>query len=421
MRFLRNKNLLVELLALAAVMVALELTLFPGCLTGWNPSPLWIIVLIVSMRYGSPAGIIGGTLAAGLHLWNLTREGFSLQDLLRRYPEMLTAPALFIFVGMYLGEMRERLGKRADFYKSMVDDITLKLDENEIRRMNLERDHLALEKRIAGQTDTLLGVYETLGRLAAARSEDELWQLLVDVAQGEMRAESCGVWRVSPLHLLAVNGAMPERPPPLAELAARRRDVVTLADWTDLRGNETPGADVAGVVVDDADGVVVIAVSGVPFGTLNRASVVLFRLLLERAGAQVEEIRNFDQLRLASVSEPELGLGSESYLRNRIHEHTLLARRHHTDLTVLACAFSREPSKQLAGRLQVVLACSIRAAVRESDGIAYFANSKAFVILLPQSDLAGAGVVMGKIRSNLATLGLRDAEGGMSSRSNGTR
>lgn len=412
MRFLRDKNLLVELLALAAVMVALELSLFPGCLTQWNPSPLWVIVLIVSMRYGSPAGIVGGALAAALHLWNLTREGFSVQDLLHRYPEMLTAPALFIFVGMYLGETRERLAKRADFYKNMVDELNRKLDENEIRRMNLERDHLTLEKRIAGQTDTLLGVYENLGKLAGAGSEDELLGQLVDVVQSEMRAEACGIWRMSPPRLLAVSGAMAERPPPLAGVAARRRDVVILADWTDLNGNEAPGADVAGVVLDDDDGAIVIAVSGVGFGNLNRASVIFFRLAVERAGTLVREIRRFEQLRLASVAEPGLGLGSASYLRNRIHEQVLLARRHRTDLTILSCAFLHEPPKRLANRLQVVLACSIRAAVRASDGIAHFGGSDSFVVLLPQSDLSGAGVVMGKIKANLALLDLRDSEGG---------
>ena len=405
-----SRNLIIELGLISALVVAVDLLLFPGSLIGWNPSPLWAIVVLVAMRYGSPAGLLAGGMAAGLHLWELTLAGHSFQDLLHRNPELLTGPVLYLFVGMYMGESRERLGRRAEHFRQAVSDLNQKLDVNEIRRLNLERDHLAMEKRIAGQTDTLLDVYENLNRLGAAHDESELWSTLADILQREMRAEACGVWRLSPPELLAVAGAMSEAVPPLAALAVKKRGVATVADWSD-RNDEPPEGDLAGFLGEDAERPVVAVVSGIGFAHLNRNAVIYFDLVVQRAGFVLQDLRRLATLRQASIGDPELGLGSESYLRNRIREQMLLAKRHRTALGILCCSFAAEPPAKLAERLEVILACSIRAAVRASDGIAFFPGAKAFVVMLPGSDLDGAGVVMRKIIANLETLDIHDEEG----------
>ena len=58
---------------------------------------------------------------------------------------------------------------------------------------------------------------------------------------------------------------------------------------------------------------------------------------------------------------------------------------------------------------QKFLLHSIRACIRFSDGLAWFRNERAFVIVLPQCDERGAAIVLKKIESNLEMLELRDA------------
>ncbi len=91
-------NMILECAVFAAIVAGLNLYVFQDSMIGWNPSPLWIMVLIVAMRHGSPAGLIGGCLAAVLHLWELTRAGHGLEELLHRSPEMLIVPVLYIFI-----------------------------------------------------------------------------------------------------------------------------------------------------------------------------------------------------------------------------------------------------------------------------------------------------------------------------------
>ena len=406
-----NKNLVLECAVFATAVVVLNLYVFHDTMLEWNPNPLWAIVVILAMRHGSPAGLVAGCVAAGLHLWELTRVGYGFEHLIHRTPQMLVGPVLYIFVGMYLGETRERLARRSDHFKDLVDELNGRLDANEIRRLNLERAHLDMEKRIAGNADTLLGVYNNLNRLDAAETEDELWRTLAEIVAGGVRAEASGVWRMEPMSLLAVVGAMPDQAPPLALMAARRRGVATIADWVSEKHQGAPMADMAGVVTDDANDPVVLAVSGMDFGQLNRNSAIYFELIVQRVRIVVRELRRLEGLKRISISDPQLGLGSESYLKARIHEQALLARRHQDPFCLACCAFEAKPPKNLAEELDIVLACAIRSAIRASDGIAYFTSRNAFVVMLPQCDLTGARVVMKNVAANLDTVGLADADG----------
>jgi len=361
-----GRSLLLEILVLAALLVAVDLLVFPGCLTGipatlgrpevrpWNPSPVWLLVLLVAMRYGSPAGIFGGAVAAGVHIWSLTyHSDFSFQDIFHRSADLLIHPILYVAVGMFVGEARERLARRADHFAKEVADRVRELDASEIKRLNLERARIDMEKRLASQPDTLRGVYESLNHLNGARTEAELWAALAEITRRGMDAATACVWRQATSELLAVAGASSGVVPRLASLAVRRRGVVTLADWTRVRDDTYPGAELAGMVTKDTENPVVLTVSGMGFGRLNRNTIVQFELFVRYAGAVAGTLRQQDRLRRASIEDPALGLHSEAYLKNRIREQALLARRYGTDLTLLACSLRRALPPKLVERALV--------------------------------------------------------------------
>ncbi len=355
--------------------------------------------------------MVGGLIASCVHLWCLTLNGYALQDIIHRSPVMLAVPVLYVLVGLFLGENRKRLARRAENLADKVRSLSEQLDSSEIKRTELERGHLEMEKRIAGQTDTLRGIYDNLAKLASAKNEAELWDMTVELLYHEMRAESCAIWKMSPPELLALNGATPDEIPPLARVAVRKKGIATAADWVPEPDRATPGAELAGVLVGDPVRPIVVVVSGMAFNRLNRNTGILFELMVERAGTVAQEIRNLDKLRKVTVDDPELGLSSENYLRNRIHEQTLLARRHGGDLTLIRCKFENDiQPRTLAERLSVIVACGIRAVARASDGIAFFPSDQAFVILLPGTNAEGGKVVIKKIVDNLSALQLRQPD-----------
>jgi PleD family two-component response regulator len=111
------------------------------------------------------------------------------------------------------------------------------------------------------------------------------------------------------------------------------------------------------------------------------------------------------------VDDSNLGLFSEAYVRNRIREQAMLARRHKTELAILACIMDGEYPEEMRGKLAVIVSCAIRTSVRGSDGVAYFEGQKAFVTVLPGSDEEGALIVARKIAAHLDALALVDNEG----------
>lgn len=401
---------LTELIPLTCLLVGLDRVVFDGHLFAGEPSPLWVLILLIAPRHGSLAGLVSGLVAASLFLWNMSAQGYFWQDLLHRHPASLIMPALLLLVGVFLGTLRETLAMQVEFFKRNVQSLTAQLDSSEVKRTQLERDRMEMEKRIAGQSNTLLALHESFKRLGGANSEEKLLLLLDIVLREETKAAACGIWRIVDGHAQFLAGELNKEIPPLALWAGKKRSVVTAAAWSQYNSEDAPGADVAALILDSESGRLVVALAGVPFVRMTRGLVLHVGLLAERAGIVLEALRNLEALRREAVQDTALGLMSEAYLRKRVDEEVSLARRHKTQLSLVACAVTATPEAMHA-HMESVLSCSIHSCIRLSDGLAYFPDRKAFVIVLPQCDSQGTEIVLKKIEANLQVLDLRNAQG----------
>lgn len=399
-----------ELIPLTLIMVGLDRVVFDGQFFAWDPSPLWGLVVLIAPRHGAMAGLVSGLVAASIYLWDMSAQGYFWQDLLHRHPTSLIMPALLLLVGVFLGTLRESLAMQMEFFKNKAQTLTTQLDISEVKRSQLERDRIEMEKRIAGQGNTLLALHESFKRLGVANSEEKLLLLLDIILREETKAEACGIWRITDGHAHFLAGALNTEIPPLALRVGKKRRVVTAATWSQYACNEAPGADIAGLIFDSTTERLVVALAGVPFVRMTRGLTLHFGLLAERAGLVLEALRHLDALRREAVQNTELGLMSEAYLRKRVDEEVALARRHNTPLSLMACAVTEAPVAMHA-HMESVLSCSIGACIRHADGLAYFADRKAFLIVLPQCDRQGAEIVLKKIEGNLHVLDLRNEQG----------
>lgn len=395
-----------ELVPLVLILVALDHFAFGGGLFAREPSPLWLLILLIAPRRGSVAGFVCGLAAATLYLWTMSGQGYLWQDLLHRQPELLIRPGLFLLFGAWLGALSEGQNRRMEHFRDKAMALTAQLDSNEIKRTELERNRVEMEKRIAGQGATLLTLHDSFKRLGRAGSEEELLSALDIILREESGAENCGVWRISQDPPRLVAGRFGPDLPAIARDVGKNHKVISAADWSRHNG-ELPGADLSALILDNESERLVVALAGIPFTRLTRDFALRFGLLAEQAGLVLGALRDRESLRRQAALDTESGLVSETYLRRRVNEEVALARRHKTPLSLLACSIvSRRENAQ--ARLETALSCSIRACIRFSDGLAWFPEAGAFVIVLPQCDEQGAAIVLKKIRSNLDMLDLRD-------------
>lgn len=396
-----------ELIPLVLILAALDYFVFAGKLFAWEPSPLWLLVLLIAPRRGSVAGFVCGLTAAALYLWTLSEQGYLWQDLLHRQPAFLVMPGLFLLFGAYLGAVSERQTKRMEYFRDKAAALAGQLDSSEIKRAELERSRIEIEKRIAGQGATLLTLHDNFKKLGKAASEEELLFALDIVLRDESKAESCGIWRIARGRAEFTAGRFSGDIPPIALAVGKNHKVINAADWSRYE-EEHPGADLSALIHDNESERLVVALAGVPFTRLTRDFVLRFGLLAEQAGLVLETLRNRETLQDMAVLDTESGLVSEAYLRRRVDEEVALAGRHKTPLSLLACSISGN-RENMQSRLKTALFCSIRACIRFSDGLAWFPNAEAFVIVLPQCDEQGAEIVLKKIESNLEKLDLQDS------------
>lgn len=395
-----------ELIPLALILAVLDYYLFDRQMLRLEPSPLWLLIVLIAPRRGSIAGFICGLAATAIYLWLMIEQGYLWQDLLHRQPVLLIKPGLFLLFGTYLGAIGERQTRKMEYFRDKATNLAAQLDSSEIKRTELERDRVEMEKRIAGQGATLLSLYGNSRKLGAAASEEELLFTLETVLREEGWTSRCGIWRISQGVCQLVAGQFNGDIPAIALTVGKNHKVVSSAEWS-CHNEGLPGADIAALIMDNESERLVVALADCPFIRLTRNFALRIGMLAEQAGLVLRTLMDREALRRQAALDTESGLVSETYMRRRLNEEIALAHRHKTELSLLACSIAGN-NETVQARLETVLSCSIRACIRFSDGLAWFQNARAFVIVLPQCNEQGAKIVLRKIESNLEILDLRD-------------
>lgn len=399
-------SFLKELIPLIIILVVLNYFVFNNKFLALNPSPLWLLILLIAPRHGIISGFISGLSASVIYLWLMSNQGYLWQDMLHRQPELMVMPGLFLLFGSYLGILSEGQIKRTEYFKDKSSNLQAELKSSEIECAQLERDRIEMEKRFAGQGATLLTLHENFKKMGESASKEELFDNLDRILRDESKSERCGIWKINHDGIQLIAGGFNGDIPAIALAVGENNRAISAADWS-LHNYDPPGADLAALILDNGSERLVAALGGSSFVHLTRVLALRVGLLAEQAGLVLKSMAGRQKLLLQAAWDPETGLVSETYLRRRVKEEIALAKRHKTSLSLLACSISGR-DKNIQQKLDTVLSSSIRTCIRFSDGLAFFPSEQAFVMVLPQCDEHGAIIVLKKIEANLEQLNLID-------------
>ncbi|MBT3394695.1 MAG: hypothetical protein HN411_06285 [Waddliaceae bacterium] len=137
----------------------------------WHP--YWVVVLLMPSRYGFSAGVFASIVAI-FHVFFINIGYVSsmteFQELVEKVGAVL--PLAFITVGMTLGALRQKYKnqeeKRAEIIEKQKNDM-LRVQDDLDRAVKV-RD--ALEKKIVGETSTIMTMYEISKKFGSLKVED---------------------------------------------------------------------------------------------------------------------------------------------------------------------------------------------------------------------------------------------------------
>ena len=397
-----------EFVGMAALVLAMGCIISPSdpFLLDVQPHPFWAIVLLVAVRYGSPAGPVAGISCAVLHVLGLWVVGVRPADLLQMGSTEIVVPLLYVVIGAIVGDTVESHMRRGDYLKGQLKELRDRLNYSESRRTELELAYQQVESRVAGNTDTLLSFYDGLMRMTST-DRREVYRALVELIKRQHRADRCGVW------LRQADGsfrreypepASDEPVPTVGQVALEEGGVVTAAGLFGQDEDEVdPEAGLMAGLISAGDGEVraVAVVQSMQFIGYTPTTVKLFGQLLDVASRSVSRATALENAQRSRVEDPSLQVSSEVYLRTRARQELSLAERRGTPASLMLCGLPGGLPASVRNRLIAALAEIVRNQTRSSDTVAYLGDEAALAVFMPDTDGDGCRIVMERLQKRV--------------------
>ncbi|MEY2878577.1 MAG: hypothetical protein RLZZ15_957 [Verrucomicrobiota bacterium] len=409
---LRPKSLLLDAAVVAAILVALNLSL-DRAHAGWtnhNPSPYLLLPLLLGGRYGFSVGVLVGAatsaLVAALQL-------FAGADSVRAaLAASLYTHAGFVFVGGLCGELfawfrRDRLQADAQLEKLQTSVRRLDADVRYLRGVKDELD------RVVAARDGEMSALDTELRRLYACALDDLPDEVLQFLKRQVRLADGAIYAVpgggAPLTRLAHVGRDTHLPPALdpaasavVRLALARASLVTLPEILQHR-EPAPGEPLLlAAPLRDADGRVValLVVAGLPFVAFTPQTANLVAMICDWAGEALD-------LATHATGRYRIVAGGTQRVFTRAHFHHLLTlalqahQRHHLPSSVVLFTLPGAPAAEQARFEQALLAAS-----RAGDYAAELGRAEPHLaVLLPLVGERGAAIFAERSRQFLKQSG----------------
>lgn len=416
-------SVLFEIAIMVGAVLGVGYLIYPGdpAFLSANPHPFWAVVLLIALRYGNPYGAIAGIVCGCLQVGYLLHalKGMSLAEIFHTEGKELIAPMLYVVVGGLVAEAIHSEVKRALFFREESDRLRDRLDSTEQQRAELEAAYRQVEGRIAGQTNTVIALYENL-RYFDDLEEREIYRALATVLDRFVGVEETGVWirgeshrheeedqegetRVLWRHVLGKPGKEGHMPQ-LARAALRENRILTAREIFGT-GAAPPTEGVLAGPIRGGDGgaVAVVTAQRMRFRDLNAQTIRFFELILYWASRSLER----EELRITAggqhVYDDDMGLTSELFFRAVVAKDLFAMKRSGQKASILVCYPEGSLPPRIKRRVRILIAACLRHLVRSSDTTAYLRREDLFVLHLPNTDLFQAKFVRGKLEKRLDT------------------
>jgi polysaccharide biosynthesis protein PelD len=376
--------------------------------------PFWILVLLVTVQYGTNAGLFAAIASSvALLAGNMPLQP-AFQDRFQWLFEVIRLPLLWCLTAVTLGELRMRQIRERERLRGQVEEASRRdqILTDGYKRLNAVKE--ALETRVAGQLRTAVSLYE------AARAIEKLdpAEVLLGVSslvRSVMNPEKFSLYLLKngALELAFSEGWTSEdrfprlytRADPLFQETIGRQRMVSVANPEDERIFAGVGLIAAPLIAPDTGHVAgMLQIERLGFLDLNFSNVQTFKVLCEWIGAAYDNALRYQTARSEGVMNAQTELFAYGFLARQLSLFTLLARRIGFDLTMIVVRLENPDGLTNAQRVRVPIAFGqmVSKVLRQSDLVFDYQRTGAeFALVLPATKANGAYMVIDKLEAGI--------------------
>jgi polysaccharide biosynthesis protein PelD len=376
--------------------------------------PFWIPVLLLSVQYGTNAGLlaaIASTLA--LLAGNLPPQGL-LEDRFVWLFETSRLPLLWFGASVVLGELRSRQLRESEQARRDLGEARGRESVLVEAYKRLEAAKEALETRVAGQLRTALALYEAVRGIEKLDPAEVLLGVST-LVRSVMNPERFSLYLLQngSLELVLVEGGTAEDALPqfyhpetrLFQETVGRQRVLSVANPEDEDVLAGAGMISAPLVATSSGRVVgMLKIEKLGFLDLNFSNVQTFQALSRWVGTAYENALRYQAARADAVVNSETELFAYGFLSRQLAMLELLARRIGFDVTMIVMRLenAEDLTAEQQTRVPVALSRAVKTVLRRSDlAFDYRRTGHEFALVLPATRVEGARTVIGKLAEAL--------------------
>lgn len=380
------------------------------------PHPFWIIVLLVTVQYGTAEGVLC-TIAstAAMLIGNMPEQAVG-QDSYQYAMMVSKTPIMWFVASVILGELQQR-------HIRARTRLSYELEQAQERENTIAQSYQwvkelkeKLELRIAGQLRSGISTYKA-ARAMETLDPGEVINGLDTLTKAVMNAEKFSIYtmgargfEVALMHGWNEKDNYPrqfDKTSPLYQgVVSEKRPICAANDQHEamLAGQGVLAGALINTETGDIAGMLKIEKLG--FSDLNLSTIETFHALCEWAGMALVNARHYQTAKSESVIDPEKNLMTSGYFQRYVDHIQAVAKRTGFNVTMVSVRVSNAAVLDDEARLRVcrLLADAIRHAMRTIDlAFDHQANGEDFALVLPGTDRAGAEIVIEKLRKELGT------------------
>ncbi len=279
--------------------------------TDVNPHPFWIVVLVISVQYGTAEGVIAVFLCTiALYAGYIPEIKFD-ETLFDYRVRLALTPTLWLIAAVVLGEMRMRIDNERKKYKEMAIDAQNEAEKIADNYTDLKEKKERIEVRLASQMRSIAFTYRALRHLESMNPAQILLSMtdmvkeildprkfsIYSFSSAGFEAMVCKGWDKEDKYLRR----FPSEHPLCLTIAARKRVVCVIneEDEAVLSGEgylATPILD-----ADSGEIYGMLKIEEIDFTELNISNLELTETLAELVGTAFSNAQKYTRLKRHSI------------------------------------------------------------------------------------------------------------------------